>query len=92
MESDRVIVTVVGKDRVGIIARVAATLAELNVNILDISQTLMQEFFTMVMICDLAGASADLAAIQESLSRAGQEIGVQVTVQHEQVFKFMHRI
>jgi len=89
---DKVIVTVVGKDKVGIIAAVTAALAEAGVNILDISQTIMQEFFTMIMVCDMSGAKMDLAGLKAELDRKGEEIGVKITVQHESVFQFMHRI
>lgn len=89
---DKVIVTVVGKDKVGIIAGVTAALAGADVNILDISQTIMQEFFTMIMVCDMSGASVDLAGLKECLDQKGNEIGVKIIVQHEEVFQFMHRI
>jgi len=89
---DKVIVTVVGKDKVGIIAGVTSALAQANINILDISQTIMQEFFTMIMICDVSKSDMDLSEIKERLNEEGQRIGVKITVQHEEVFEFMHRI
>ncbi|MGI6065344.1 MAG: ACT domain-containing protein [Bacillota bacterium] len=89
---DKVIVTVVGKDKVGIIAAVTTALAKAHVNILDISQTIMQGFFTMMMICDMAEASVDLATLKACLDKEGERIGVKITVQHEEVFQFMHRI
>lgn len=89
---DKVIVTVVGKDKVGIIAAVTTALAEARVNILDISQTIMQDFFTMIMICDMAEAMVDLSTLKECLNKKGDHIGVKITVQHEEVFQFMHRI
>ncbi len=88
----RVIVTVLGKDRVGIIAGVANVLAECNANILDISQTILQEFFTMIMIVDLTNAQVDLSELKRQLAAKGQDLGVQVSAQHEDVFQFMHRI
>ncbi|MGI6711615.1 MAG: ACT domain-containing protein [Bacillota bacterium] len=91
-EMDKVIVTVVGKDKVGIIAAVTASLAKENVNILDISQTIMQEFFTMIMICDMSQSDVDLSTLKERMDAEGKRIGVKITVQHEQVFEFMHRI
>jgi ACT domain-containing protein len=91
-EMDKVIVTVVGKDKVGIIAAVTASLAKENVNILDISQTIMQEFFTMIMICDMSQSDVDLSTLKERMDAEGKGIGVKITVQHEQVFEFMHRI
>ncbi len=89
---DKVIVTVVGKDKVGIIAGVTAALAKANVNILDISQTIMQDFFTMIMICDMANSMMDLANLKSILDEEGSRIGVNITVKHEEVFEFMHRI
>ena len=90
--SSRIVVTVVGKDRVGIIANVANTLADCNANILDISQTIMQEFFTMIMIVDINSCSLSMAELKEKLAQKGEEIGVKISAQHEDVFKFMHRI
>ncbi|MGI6677533.1 MAG: ACT domain-containing protein [Dehalobacterium sp.] len=89
---DRIIVTVVGKDKVGIIAGVTTVLADNGVNILDISQTIMQDFFTMIMICDMSASSVDLASIKKALDEVGAQIGVKITVQHEEIFQFMHRI
>ncbi|HHT64153.1 MAG: ACT domain-containing protein [Bacillota bacterium] len=89
---DKVIVTVVGKDKVGIIAGVTTALAQAGVNILDISQTIMQDFFTMIMICDMAEANKDLAGLKNIMEEVGNRIGVKITVQHEEVFQFMHRI
>ncbi|MGI6686049.1 MAG: ACT domain-containing protein [Bacillota bacterium] len=89
---DKVIVTVVGKDKVGIIAGVTAALALAGVNILDISQTIMQDFFTMIMICDMSQASMDLSNLKNLMEEEGNKIGVKITVQHEKVFQFMHRI
>ncbi len=88
----RVIITVVGHDRVGIIAGVTATLAKYDANILDISQTIMQDFFTMIMIVDIAGCKLSLQELQVILKNKGAEIGVDINAQHEDIFKFMHRI
>ncbi|HHY06802.1 MAG TPA: ACT domain-containing protein [Clostridia bacterium] len=90
--SQRVVVTVVGMDKVGIIAGVSSILAAYRINILDISQTILQDFFTMIMIADIAQAEIDLQKLQTLLQVKGAEIGVQIRVQHEDVFKFMHRI
>lgn len=91
-ESTRIVVTVVGKDKVGIMAGVANVLAEFNANILDISQTILQEFFTMIMIVDIAQSTVDFNSLKEKLTARGQEIGVKISTQHEDVFQFMHRI
>jgi ACT domain-containing protein len=80
------------KDRVGIIARVAATLAENGVNILDISQTILQGFFTMIMLVDLGESGGNLDKVRADLDQAASDLGMQVTIQHEDVFNFMHRI
>lgn len=94
METDhqRVIVTVVGKDKVGIIAGVSGILADYCVNILDISQTILQDFFTMLMIVDISQAKVDLQQLQKILKEKGEQIGVKITAQHADIFKFMHRI
>ncbi len=91
-ENSRVVVTVVGKDKVGIIARVANILAENNANILDISQTIMQEFFTMIMIVDIQNCKVDMAGLKETLNAEGEKIGVKISAQREDVFQYMHRI
>lgn len=88
----RIIVSVLGHDRVGIIAGVANILADSNVNILDISQTIMQEFFTMMLIADMENSQVDLAALKKMLNEKGEELGVRIDAQHEDVFRYMHRI
>ena len=91
-ETNRVIVTVLGKDRVGIIAGVANILSEADVNIVDISQTIMQEFFTMIMVVDISDSHIGFNELKAKLEEKGDELGVKITVQHEKVFDFMHRI
>ncbi len=88
----RVIVTVIGKDKSGITAGVSATLAENNVNIEDISQTIVQGNFTMIMLCDLGGSKLGVAELGEALKKRGEEIGVSIHVQHEDIFNAMHKI
>ncbi len=90
--SNRVIVTVVGQDRTGIIAETSRVLADAGVNIVDISQTLMGEFFVMIMMADLAGATLTLEQLKARLAAKGGELGMRIDVQHEDVFKFMHRV
>ena len=90
--SDRAIITVLGSDRSGIVAAVAGKLAQHSVNILDISQTILQGIFTMTMLVDLGGADADFAVIQDELSALAGELDVQITMQREEVFKFMYRL
>ncbi len=91
-EIQRVIVTVVGWDRVGIIAGVANTLSMHNVNILDIRQTILQNYFTMIMIVDISRSPVSLQELQLILRSKGEEIGVEIHAQHEDIFKYMHRI
>ncbi|MDH7497029.1 MAG: ACT domain-containing protein [Syntrophomonadaceae bacterium] len=91
-EGHRLIITAVGHDRVGIIAGIANVLAEANANILDISQTILQGFFTMVMVVDVAHCTLPLDQLRERLVSKGAELGLVVNIQHEDVFKFMHRI
>jgi len=88
----KAIITVVGKDTVGIIAKVCGYLAEQNINILDISQTIVQEFFNMMMIVDLTKCVKDFDSISLELSELGEEKGVQVKCQLEDIFNKMHRI
>ena len=88
----RAIVTVVGPDRVGIIAEVCGLLAKLNINIVDISQTVMEDFFTMIMLTDTSKAAADFDGIADALSAKGQEMGLSIRVQREDIFNAMHTI
>ena len=85
------IVTVVGKDTVGIIAKVCTYLAESKINILDISQTIVQGYFNMMMIVDAAQAG-DVTELSSDLGALGQEIGVKILCQREEIFTSMHRI
>lgn len=88
----RAIITVIGTDRVGIIAGVSAILSDANVNILDITQTTMQGLFTMIMLVDISKASISFDALSERLDAKGNELGLKIRVQHEDIFKSMHRI
>jgi len=82
----------VGEDKVGIIAAVATVIAEAGANIIDISQTTLREFFTMIMMVDLERAHVPLDELRQRLTRKGEEMGLRIDVQHEDVFKYMHRI
>jgi ACT domain-containing protein len=88
----KIIITVVGIDTVGIIAKVCTYLAEKHVNVLDISQTIVQEYFNMMMIADIDKANAEFGEIAEELDRLGDEIGVKIKCQREEIFTKMHRI
>ncbi len=89
---NKVIITVVGKDTVGIIAKVCTYLSEGSVNVLDISQTIVSGYFNMMMIVDMANATALFAEISDQLDALGEEIGVTIKCQKEEIFEMMHRI
>ncbi|HMA10521.1 MAG TPA: ACT domain-containing protein [Steroidobacteraceae bacterium] len=91
-KTTRVVVTVIGRDRVGIIAGVAGVLAEAGVNIVDISQTLMQDLFTMIMMVDIAGSSVSFDELQRRLAAKGEQLGMRIQAQREDVFSYMHRV
>ena len=88
----RAIVTVIGKDRVGIIANVCTLLAQNDVNILDISQTVLQEYLSMVMLVDTSGCILPFAALADSLKTRGEEQALSIRIQREDIFEAMHRI
>jgi ACT domain-containing protein len=88
----KAVITVLGKDRVGIIARVSNCLSENQVNIIDISQTVLQDYFVMIMLVEPLGEKVDLPALVATLNQVGEELGVQIHVQHEAVFTAMHRV
>ena len=89
---NKIIITVVGKDTVGIIAKVCTYLADTHINILDISQTIVQGFFNMMMIVDMEEATKPFETFSQELETLGQEIGVRIKCQREEIFKKMHRI
>lgn len=88
----KAIITVIGKDRVGIISSVANILAQNNVNILDISQTILEDMFTMMMIVDISASKSEFAQLAETLDNSGKDIGVEIRIQLEDIFEAMHRI
>ncbi|MBL8384425.1 MAG: ACT domain-containing protein [Burkholderiales bacterium] len=89
---NRAIVTVIGEDRVGIIAGVATLLADAQVNILDISQSIMQEFFVMIMMVDLAASRLGFDDLKHALGTKGAQMSLKIDIQREDVFKLMHRV
>ncbi len=89
---NRTIITVIGKDRVGIIARVCTFLAENNINILDINQSIVQGFFNMMMIVDAQQTTKDFSVLVDEIEKVGDELGVKIKMQHEDIFNIMHRI
>ena len=84
--------TVTGKDKKGIIAKVSAFLAEKGVNIEDISQTILDEYFAMIMIVDMSEAKAELSVIAQECAELGKQIGMSIYLQHEDIFNAMHTI
>ena len=88
----KAIVTVIGRDRVGIIADVSRILAEQGVNVLDISQTVLQEYFTMIMLVDASQCTVPFADLARTLDEAGAQRGLQIRAQREDIFNAMHRI
>ncbi len=90
--ADKTIITVVGKDTVGIIAKVCTYLSENHINVLDISQTIVQGYFNMMMIVDMNASDKPFGECSKDLDRLGEEIGVSIKCQREEIFQKMHRI
>ena len=88
----KAIVTVIGKDQVGITAAVCSLLAQHSINILDINQTILQDYFTMVMLVDTAACTASVAELSDILEQAGREQSLSIRIQREDIFNAMHRI
>lgn len=88
----KIVVTIIGHDKVGIVARVATLLASRNVNILDINQNIMNGFFNMIMIAEMEEKGASLPELQKLLNALGSEIGVEIKAQHEDIFTAMHKV
>ncbi|GAB6181104.1 ACT domain-containing protein [Desulfotomaculum defluvii] len=91
-QGNRIIITVIGQDKVGIIAKVSTILADYSINILDISQTILQEFFAMVLIADIEKSQIPFENLKEKLNALGLELGLKIDAQHEDVYRYMHRI
>lgn len=88
----RAVVTVTGKDRTGIIAKVSSFLAEKNANIEDISQTVMGEYFAMIMIVDISSANQEISVLAKECAELGKQIGMSIYLQHEDIFNAMHNV
>ena len=88
----KIIITIVGKDRVGIVARTCNYLAENGMNILDITQTILQEYFNMMMIVDISGSPKSFDDMAKELEKVGEDIGVTIRCQRDEIFTSMHRI
>ncbi len=92
MNKDKILITISGLDKVGIVAGISNTLAQLNVNIEDIKQTIMQDHFVMMMLCDMSSSNNSFKTIKEELIKSGEEIGMEVWVQRKEIFDKMHTI
>lgn len=88
----RGIITVVGKDTVGILAKVSGACSENNINVIEVSQSILQDMFCMIMLVDLENASVPFAEFSDKVSKMGEDMGLQIHVMHEDIFKSMHRI
>ena len=86
------IVTVVGEDKVGIIARLSNAMAKADINIVDVNQKIMEDYFVMTMACDMAHASIGIEQTQKKLNKIAREMDLKITFQHEDIFKMMHRM
>ncbi len=92
LDNKNAVITVIGHDTIGIIAKVSAILAENNVNIKDITQTILEDLFTMVMIVDMTQSKVDIKDLADKLEGLGEEIGLSIRIQHASLFNAMHRI
>lgn len=88
----KAVITVIGVDKVGIIAKVSGMLAEENINILDINQTIMDNLFTMIMYADIKNAKKDFSEISTKLDKLGEDMGVKISITHTDIYNSMHRI
>lgn len=88
----KAVVAVIGKDTVGILAKITAICAEYNANVMDVTQTIMQDLFAMTMLIDISACNADYSVLADKLKEAGDQMGLQVHVMHEDIFNSMHRI
>lgn len=88
----KAIVSVIGKDRKGIIAKISTLLAAQNINVEDISQTLLQEYFTMIMLVDISQSAMNIGELKELLKSEGEKIGMAINIQHQEIFDVMHKI
>ena len=88
----KIVITIIGKDRVGIVAKVAAALAEDGINILDINQNIVHGFFNMGMVADMEASAKSLQDLQAQFKKLGETIGVEIKIQHEDIFNVMHRV
>jgi len=88
----KAVISVIGKDHIGILARISAVCSEYGANIIDVTQSVLQDMFVMVMLVDISGENCDFNALKQSLHDKGEEQGMQINVMHEDIFNSMHRI
>ena len=88
----KAVITVIGKDTVGILAKVSAVCAERNANIMDVTQSVMQDMFVMVMLADITNLNSEFTALAEDMKALGESLGLDIRVMHEDIFNSMHRI
>ncbi len=88
----RAVISVVGRDRVGILAKVSIACAECNANIIDVTQSVLEDMFVMVMLADISDMSVEFHALQKKMNELGESIGMVIHVMHEDIFNSMHRI
>lgn len=88
----KAIVSIIGRDKIGIIAKVSTTLSETSINILDISQTILDQYFTMIMLVDLSKMSISFSELVKKMESIGENLGVSIKVQHQDIFDAMHKI
>ena len=88
----RAVITVIGRDTVGILAKVSATCAENNVNILEVTQSVLRDLFAMIMLVDISTLSSELSVFSDLLTKDGEQLGLSVKLMHEDIFNSMHRI
>ena len=88
----RAVVTVIGKDAVGILAKVSTKCAEYNANVIEVTQSVLQELFAMIMLVDIKESNSDFANVSKTLEKLGETLGVEIRIQHEDIFNSMHKI
>lgn len=92
VKSEKAVITVIGKDMVGILAKVSALCAKSGINVLEVTQSILQDLFVMVMLVDMTGSPADVATLAGQMDGLGQELGLKIHVMHEDIFNSMHKI
>lgn len=90
--SNKAVITVIGKDMVGILAKVTEICAKSSVNVLEVTQSILQDLFAMVMLVDMSGSSVDVAALSSEMDRLGDQMGLRIHVMHEDIFNSMHKV